>query len=198
MSKFAQEKQLAIASSRHNSPDALLNAFHSAAMATDLNAYFGCFHQTSRFLGTDASENWTVEEFYDFSRPYFKAGHGWSYNLVAGTRKFVHFPSKVEAESMFCTFDEVLLNDGFGTCRGSGTLVFDSSSKSWFIAQYHLTFPVPNDLAEDVTKLISAKDVNLQQAKADQAAAELLKELELEDSTTQNPKNSQKKKKNKK
>ena len=43
-------------------------------------------------------------------------------------------------------FDEVLENEKYGLCRGSGVLVLRDDA--WRIAQYNLTFLVPNELVE--------------------------------------------------
>ncbi len=40
-----------------------------------------------------------------------------------------------------------------GACRGSGVLVL--SGGAWKIAQYNLSIPIPNDLADGVTKQIA-------------------------------------------
>jgi len=49
-------------------------------------------------------------------------------------------------------FDEILWNDSYGTCRGTGVLVL--SGGVWRIAQYNLTIPIPNDLARGFAKTI--------------------------------------------
>ena len=43
----------------------------------------------------------------------------------------------------------MLWNDRYGVCRGTGVLL--ATEKGWRIAQYHLTFPIPNDLAKEFT-----------------------------------------------
>ena len=45
----------------------LLDLFHAAASCASLNEYFGCYYSSScRFLGTDATENWNIPEFYGY------------------------------------------------------------------------------------------------------------------------------------
>jgi len=185
-----------LGSSRHGSVDSLLEAFHSAASKADLTAYFGCFDKTGRFLGTDATENWSATEFYSFCKPHFARGNGWTYTPVAGSRKVTHY-TQLDGTPNFCTFDEILLNEGFGTCRGSGSLLHNPEFSSWFVAAYHLSFPVPNDIAHDITNTIKAADPGLKAKLADQAAAELLAELELEDEPKKEKGKSSKKKKGK-
>lgn len=42
-------------------------------------------HLLKRFLGTDKSENWTVAEFKEFSRPHFVLGKSaWTYIPLPG------------------------------------------------------------------------------------------------------------------
>ena len=40
----------------------------------------------------------------------------------------------------------------YGNCRGTGVLV--KLDAGWKIAQYNLMFPIPNDIAKDVIKMI--------------------------------------------
>lgn len=51
-------------------------------------------------------------------------------------------------------FDELLSNDAYGTCRGSGVLLLTGSG--WRIAQYNLSIPIPNDLAAEIVAMIGA------------------------------------------
>ena len=53
-------------------------------------------------------------------------------------------------------FDELLENEKYGTCRGSGVLI--ATPEGWRIAQYNLTFVVPNDIALEVVKTIREAD----------------------------------------
>jgi hypothetical protein len=176
-----------IRSAAHNSVEGLLDAFSRAAATGNLQEYFGCFYDDrSRFLGTDASENWTAAAFFEYAAPHFK-GDGtpaWKYDPIPGSRKIDIYPS-AEAP-LFATFDELLSSVSFGaTSRGSGTACY--SSGHWYICSYHLTFPIPNDLAKDITKAISKyetkKSLHAAAAVSDQHAAELLAELDMEKSS---------------
>lgn len=51
-------------------------------------------------------------------------------------------------------FDELLANDAYGTCRGSGVLLLTESG--WRIAQYNLSIPIPNELAAKIVAVIRA------------------------------------------
>lgn len=125
--------------------DAVLTAFHDAASRADGAAYFDLLSDDAIYLGTDAAERWTVDEFKAFAEPYFSTGRGWTYTATA--RNIVVGPDGSTA-----WFDELLWNESYGTCRGTGVLL--STPDGWRIAQYHLTFPVPNELAEAVVAQI--------------------------------------------
>ena len=56
---------------------AVLDDWHRAASAADTERYFGHFTADAIFIGTDASERWTVEQFRAYARPHFDAGKGW-------------------------------------------------------------------------------------------------------------------------
>jgi len=100
------------------------------------------------YIGTDATERWSLAEFRAFAEPYFEKGRGWTY--VPTQRKIAIGPDGSTA-----WFDELLENASYGTTRGTGVLVRDG--EEWKIAQYHLTIPVPNDLAKQVVEMIRAK-----------------------------------------
>lgn len=158
----------------------LLDTFHLAAETANLIQYFGCFHTNGRFLGTDATENWPVNEFYDFSKGYFLRGSAWTYRPKHETRKLTYFPN--ESAPLFCIFDELLESESFvATSRGSGTLVFDGEKGTWLISQYHLSFPILNDLAKEMTRIISVFEASDKAANA--AAQQLIEEWEKEEAT---------------
>ncbi|WP_288129248.1 nuclear transport factor 2 family protein [Microbulbifer sp.] len=122
---------------------AQLDAFHQAAADADYDAYFDSFSKEGVFIGTDASERWTVDTFKDYVRPYFSQGIGWTY--VPRDRTIV-------IRGDVAWFDELLDNAAYGECRGSGVLV--KVGNRWKIAQYNLHFPVPNNLARQITQMI--------------------------------------------
>ncbi len=125
--------------------DAVLTAFHAAAAAADGKTYFSLLADDAIYLGTDASERWTVEEFRAFAEPYFSQGRGWTYTA---TERHI----AVASGGSVAWFDEMLVNETYGVCRGTGVLVKEDGA--WRIAQYHLTFPIPNDLAREFTTRI--------------------------------------------
>ncbi len=121
--------------------DQVLNSFHDAASKADGKTYFSLFSEEGVFLGTDATERWTVNEFRKYAEPFFSKGKGWSYKTRV---RHVDF----SPDKMVAWFDEILDNASYGECRGSGVL--RKTASGWKISQYHLTIPVPNELADDV------------------------------------------------
>ena len=126
---------------------AVLDALHEAASEADFDRYFGLYAAEAVFLGTDATERWTREEFMDYARPHFDAGTGWTYRML---ERHV----SIAPGGRTAWFDERLDNDGLGETRGSGVLVMEDGS--WKIAQYNLTIPIPNEVAGDVVRTIRA------------------------------------------
>ena len=125
----------------------LLDELHAAASKADGERYFALFAPKAVFLGTDATERWPIEEFKAYATKRFATGTGWTYTLVPGTRY-------ISVDGNIAWFDELLENAKYGTCRGSGVL--RKVGDQWKIAQYNLTFTVPNDAAAEVVKVIRA------------------------------------------
>lgn len=124
---------------------AVLDGLHEAAARGDENEYFARFTQDAQFIGTDASERWPIAEFRSWSARYFARGSAWVYRPA--TRHIT-----VSADRRTAWFHELVDHDTYGECRGTGTLVHDA--ERWQIAQYALTFPVPNDRAREVVEAI--------------------------------------------
>lgn len=121
---------------------AALDDFHRAASQADFADYFSSFTDDAVFIGTDANERWSVEEFKKYAQPHFAKGRGWTYT---SSKRHISF----NKERNLAWFDEILANAKYGTSRGSGVLRLENNK--WKIAQYHLTFPIPNDLAAKFT-----------------------------------------------
>ena len=51
-----------------------LDALHVAASKADGERYFALFAPDAVFLGTDATERWTLEEFKNYAGERFKTG----------------------------------------------------------------------------------------------------------------------------
>jgi hypothetical protein len=124
---------------------AVLDDWHAAAAAAQEDRYFGHFAAGAVFLGTDATERWTAEEFRRYAHPYFAKGKAWSFKAVD---RHVAFSS----DGAVAWFDEKLDTPNLGPSRGSGVLVREKGA--WKIAQYNLTVPIPNDLMKEVKDLI--------------------------------------------
>ncbi|CAM9135250.1 unnamed protein product, partial [Ectocarpus fasciculatus] len=133
----------------------LLDNFHKYAATGDFDKYFACYHPNGRFLGTDKTENWKVPEFMAFSRPHFTLGtSAWTFIPEPGSRKCDIFQGSGGCAT-FATFDEQLQSESFKTtARGTGSLIWDGAAGKWLITQYHLSFPIPNDLAHDMCATI--------------------------------------------
>ena len=115
---------------------AVLDDFHQAAAAADEERYFAHFAPEGVFLGTDASERWTVEEFRAYAHPHFSKGDGWTYK--PGERHI-----ELSSDDTIAWFDEKLTHEKYGELRGTGVL--RNLGGVWRIAQYNLTFVIPND-----------------------------------------------------
>ena len=142
---------LAVMSGSGKAPEERQNVFkvldqlHEYAAKADGAKYFELFAPQAVFLGTDATERWTLDEFKAYAMKRFETGTGWTYTLVPDKR-FATFAGDV------AWFDELLENAKYGTCRGTGVL--RKIDGEWKVEQYNLTFTVPNDAAEEVVKVI--------------------------------------------
>lgn len=130
-----------------------LDRLHAAASNADESAYFALYAPEAVFIGTDASERWNKEEFRAYAKPYFDQGKGWTYTPRPGSRHITIVPG---TQGGVAFFEELLDNAKYGTCRGTG--VVRKIDGNWRVCQYHLTFPVPNDLAPQVTALIKVEE----------------------------------------
>lgn len=126
-----------------------LDALHQFASAAKGQEYFSLFADTAIYIGTDANETWSLAEFKAYVDPYFKQGKGWTYTL---TKRHIYFAKNKQT----AWFDELLHNKKYGVSRGTGVLIYDTGR--WKIAQYHLTFPIPNALAAEITEKIKGAE----------------------------------------
>ena len=124
---------------------AVLDDWHAAAAAADEARYFAHFAPGAVFLGTDATERWSVEEFRRYAHPYFANGKAWSFKAVE--RHFSFSPDRSVA-----WFDERLDTPNLGPARGSGVLV--RAGVTWKIAHYDLSVPIPNALMKELKQRI--------------------------------------------
>ena len=125
----------------------VLDDWHAAAAAADETRYFGHFAESAVFLGTDATERWSVEEFRRYAHPYFAKGKAWSFTPV---ERHV----SLSPDGSVAWFDERLDTPNLGPARGSGVLV--KAAGQWKIAHYDLSVPIPNDLMKEIKERIEA------------------------------------------
>ena len=123
----------------------VLDAWHAAAAAADEERYFSFFTPDAVFLGTDATERWTRDQFKAWAHPFFARKKAWSFKAV---QRHVSFSK----DGQVAWFDEALDTPNMGPARGSGVLV--RSGDAWRIAQYNLSIPIPNAVMEDVKALV--------------------------------------------
>jgi ketosteroid isomerase-like protein len=124
---------------------AVLDDWHAAAAAADETRYFGHFTPDAVFLGTDATERWSVEEFRRYAHSYFAKGKAWSFKAVE--RHVSYSPDRSVA-----WFDERLDMPNLGPARGSGVLL--RTPASWKISHYNLSVPIPNALMKEFKERI--------------------------------------------
>jgi hypothetical protein len=136
---------MAQASPAEDAANQLLDKFHRAASLAKFDEYFATFAPDGVFIGTDATERWTVAQFKAYAKPHFDKGRGWTYTMV---ERHVN----VSADGKHASFVELLDNKSLGRCRGTGVLRLVDGK--WLLEQYHLTIPVPNELADEVVKRI--------------------------------------------
>ncbi|MEQ8407853.1 MAG: nuclear transport factor 2 family protein [Gammaproteobacteria bacterium] len=132
---FAQSEEQSVESS---AIAAVLDAYHEAAANGDWSTYFDLLSEDAVFLGTDAAERWPKDVF----RRYAENSSGWVYHPQER-----HINLTPDGQSAW--FDELLASESYGTSRGTGVLI--KTASGWRISQYHLTFPIPNELVNGIT-----------------------------------------------
>jgi hypothetical protein len=126
-----------------------LDAVHETASKADGKAYFALYSADAIYIGTDAAERWTIAQFRAYAEPYFAKGKGWTYRP-----RERHVTLTSHECRCIAWFDELLDSESYGTSRGTGVVVLEDGQ--WKVAQYALTFPIPNDLAKGMTQEIKA------------------------------------------
>ncbi|WOI37594.1 nuclear transport factor 2 family protein [Alteromonas sp. CI.11.F.A3] len=125
----------------------VLDALHQLASDANFDDYFALYSNDAVFIGTDATEIWTVSAFKAYAQPHFSKGQGWTYTPHS---RHVYFSKNRDV----AWFDELLDNKSLGVTRGTGVLVLQNNE--WKVSQYHLTIPVPNALADSVAEQIKS------------------------------------------
>lgn len=124
-----------------------LDEWHSDASRADMQAYFDKIDEQGIYIGTDATENWTKQAFYDWSKPYFDKGKAWSFH--AEERNIY-----LSEDLKIAWFDEKL-SSASGPLRGSGVLI--NKNGQWKIIHYVLSLPVPNEKFKEVLEVIAGE-----------------------------------------
>lgn len=124
----------------------ILDDWHLAASEGNFERYFMHFTGDSAvFMGTDATERWTVAEFKPWAKPYFDDGKAWDFTPV---ERHVYLSDNGQT----AWFDESLDTPNLGPARGSGVLL--KQTETWRIAHYNLSIPIPNAIVDTVVKQI--------------------------------------------
>lgn len=120
-----------------------LDSWHKAATNAEFDNYFSYMTSNGVFIGTDATENWQLDAFKAFSKPYFDKGKAWDFKCL---QRNIYFDKTQNT----AWFDE-LLDTQMKICRGSGVLI--KQGNTWKIAHYVLSMTVPNDNLDEVIKI---------------------------------------------
>ena len=136
---------IAHASEKKHEIEVVLNNLHHYAATANYEEYFALYTDNAIFIGTDSTEVWDKSAFQHYARPHFNKGKGWVY-----TPKERHIYLSPNEDVAW--FDELLINKSLGLTRGSGVLI--NSNGKWKITQYHLTIPIPNNLAKEIADQI--------------------------------------------
>ncbi|MFZ1496350.1 MAG: nuclear transport factor 2 family protein [Saprospiraceae bacterium] len=126
----------------------LMDKWHHAAAVADEDTFFGSMAADAIYLGTDASERWTLNEMREWSKPYFAKESAW---VLKPFSRNVYFSK----DGQYAWFEEKIATDHMGECRGSGVLRRIASG--WQIMHYNLAIAVPNALVKDLLLLQKKK-----------------------------------------
>lgn len=130
---------------------AVLDQLHLKASEGDFEGYFSLYAENAVFLGTDASERWPLEIFKDYTKGRFDSGTAWTYHMI---ERHIDFSPSGDV----AWFDELLTNNRLGLTRGTGVLI--KVDGRWLFSQYHLTIPVPNELAVPFVEIIKEHEAH--------------------------------------
>jgi hypothetical protein len=125
------------------SVNVFMDDWHKLASDADV-AYFNKIADNGIYIGTDATELWNKDEFFQWSENYFESGKAWSFTVI---ERNVYFSD----DTKYAWFDE-LLNTQMGVCRASGVL--KRKGDSWKIEHYHLSVAIPNEKMKEVIEVV--------------------------------------------
>lgn len=135
-----------------------LDSWHESAANANFESYISLMTPNSVFIGTDATENWQLDAFKAFSKPYFEKGKAWGFTSI---QRNIYFSEN----NKIAWFDE-LLDTQMKICRGSGVLI--KTGDQWKIAHYVLSMTIPNDKTTEVVaikKEIESEEIQKLKAK---------------------------------
>ncbi len=122
----------------------LIDNWHKAAAEANQKAYFNFIADDGVYIGTDETEIWTKQQFFEWSKPYFDKGKAWSFTAISRN-------IYLSEDGISAWFNE-LLDSGKTTLRGSGVL--QKGDNGWKLKHYVLSLPVPNDKFKEVVDVI--------------------------------------------
>jgi hypothetical protein len=128
--------------------NSFLNSWHFSASNANYANYFDKMDENSVFIGTDASEIWTKNQFEKYSKPHFDKGKAWDFKAL---ERNIY----LNDAGNFAWFDENLQTNR-GTFRGSGVL--ENTNGNWILKHYVLSVPIPNDDMKEVVKITKKND----------------------------------------
>ena len=131
--------------------NATLDSWHEAAADADFNTYFEMFSKDAIFIGTDATENWTYQDFKAYAKPHFDKGKAWHFTPL---ERHVF----IDEGEQIAWFDE-LLSTQMKICRGSGVL--KKINGQWKITHYVLSMTVPNENANAVIAIKKSREESI-------------------------------------
>jgi hypothetical protein len=135
-------------SSQNTAINQLLNQWHKDVAEFKYEAYFNKMASNAVFVGTDASEVWSKQEFMNFSKPFFDKKSTWNFKPL---QRNIY----IDTDNNIAWFDEIL-DTWMGICRGSGVVV--SQNNQWKIQHYVLSVTIPNDVMQQVIQTKKKQD----------------------------------------
>jgi ketosteroid isomerase-like protein len=123
----------------------VLDSWHERAAVAD-TTYFELFADNALYLGTDAKEIWTIQEFEDLYMSFFKRGTAWNFKMKDRNVYLGDY-------GHYAWVDESL-DTWMGLCRGTAVMEKNTDGQ-WRIKHYSLTVLVSNDLITDYVKLLN-------------------------------------------
>jgi hypothetical protein len=126
--------------------NAFVDAWHDDAAHARM-AYFDKIAPDGVYIGTDRSELWQRDAFKAWARKYFEGRKSaWAFKA---TRRNVY----ASEDGKLIWFDELLDTPNMGHCMASG--VIRKTAKGFEIVHYQLSMAVPNEIAKQVTDLVT-------------------------------------------